>query len=49
MKGWLRPVQSMQLGLDGDRVRKMLVGEVTLIGRAEEAAVVGRGYVPYLP
>lgn len=49
MKGWLRPVQSMQLGLDGDRVRKMLVGECTLIGRAEEAAVVGQDYVAYLP
>lgn len=47
--GWLRQFRTFELGLDGDRVRKMIVGELGLIVRAEEAGVVGQGYVAYLP
>ena len=37
--GWLRPLVSQTLGLDGDRERRMIVGELTLIARS------GNGYV----
>lgn len=47
--GWLRQFRTFELGLDGDRVRKMIVGELGLVQRAEEAAVVGTDYVAYLP
>jgi len=47
--GWLRPVQSTVLGLDGDRLRKMIVGERTLIVRSEKAGVGGTGYVANIP
>jgi hypothetical protein len=43
--GWLRPVQEMELGLDGDRKRRMLVGECTLIVRSEKAGAGGTGFV----
>lgn len=43
--GWLRPFNGHTLGKDGDRERRMIVGELTLIPRAEEAAVVGTDYV----
>jgi hypothetical protein len=46
--GWLRPIVTQQLGLDGDRIRKMMVGECTLIFRSEKAGVGGTGYVPYI-
>lgn len=46
---WLRQFRTFELGLDGDRVRKMIVGELGLLQRQEEAAVVGTGYVAYLP
>jgi hypothetical protein len=47
--GWLRQFQSKELGLDGDRVRKMIVGELGLLVRHPAAGVVGQGYVAYLP
>jgi hypothetical protein len=37
--GWLRPIVTQQLGLDGDRIRRMMVGEATLIVRSEKAGV----------
>jgi hypothetical protein len=43
--GWLRPFNTLELGLDGDRDRRMIVGEVTLIRRNELAGVAGTGYV----
>lgn len=43
--GWLRPVQEQELGLDGDRRRRMLVGECTLIARSEKAGAGGTGFV----
>lgn len=45
--GWLRPVQELELGLDGDRQRRMLVGECTLIARTEKAGAGGTGFVSY--
>jgi len=47
--GWLRPFEESELGKDGDRIRKMIVGELTLITRHPAAGVVGQGYVAYLP
>jgi len=46
--GWLRPVVTKELGLDGDRRRKMMVGELTLIAKTELAGCGGTGFVPYL-
>ena len=46
--GWLRPIVTQQLGLDGDRIRKLMVGEATLIFRSEKAGVGGTGYVAYI-
>jgi len=43
--GWLRPLKTQTLGLDGDRTRKLMVGELTLIVRSEKAGVGGKGYV----
>lgn len=47
--GWLRPIQIKVLGLDGDRERRFMVGECTVIYRSEKAGVGGTGYVPYFP
>jgi hypothetical protein len=47
--GWLRAPQTFELGKDGDRDRRMIVGELALLPMHETAAVVGQGYVPYLP
>lgn len=46
--GWLRPIVSQQLGLDGDRERRMLVGECTLIARSTKAGAGATGLVPYV-
>jgi hypothetical protein len=43
--GWLRPAVSRELGLDGDRVRKLLVGELTLIARTEKGGCGGANFV----
>lgn len=43
--GWLRPVRERVLGIDGDRERRMLVGECTLIVRSGKAGVAGQEYV----
>lgn len=43
--GWLRPIQEKALGLDGDRERRMLVGELTLVVRSSKGGVVGQDYV----
>lgn len=48
-KGWLRTPATKELGLDGDRTRRMVVGECTLIARSEKAGVAGTDYVAYLP
>lgn len=42
--GWLRPLQTLELGLDGDRTQRFIVGEATLIARSEKAGVGGSGY-----
>lgn len=47
--GWLRQFRSTELGKDGDRIRKMIVGELGLLIRHPSAGVVGQGYVAYLP
>lgn len=46
--GVLRPVREKTLGLDGDRERRLLVGEYTLLARSEKAGVAGLGYVAYI-
>lgn len=46
--GWLRPLNTSVLGLDGDRERRMIVGEMTLIVRSEKAGVVGKNYIPFV-
>lgn len=46
--GWLRPLNTSVLGLDGDRERRMIVGEATLIIRSEKAGVVGKDFVAYV-
>lgn len=43
--GWLRPLATQVLGLDGDRERRFMVGELTLIVRSEKAGVAATGYV----
>ena len=43
--GWLRPPVEKVLGLDGDRDRRMIVGEMTLLALREEAGIGGTGYV----
>lgn len=48
-KGWLRPLQSIVLGKDGDRERRMLVTELTLVPRHEKGGVAATDYVAYLP
>lgn len=45
--GWLRPVQELELGIDGDRQRRMLVGEATLIARSEKAGVGAKNHVAF--
>lgn len=47
--GWLRMFQDRELGLDGDRIRRFVVGELTLICRHEQGGVVGTDYVAFLP
>lgn len=47
--GWLRQPEELVLGLDGDRERRYMVAELTLIYRSEKAGVGGTGFVPYLP
>jgi hypothetical protein len=47
--GWLRQFQTKELGLDGDRIRRMIVGELGLLIRHPAAGVVGQAYVAYLP
>ncbi len=46
--GWLRALASQQLGLEGDRERRFMVGECTLIVRSQKAGVGGIGYVPFV-
>lgn len=46
--GWLRPLNTQTLGLDGDRERRMIVGECTLIARSTKAGAGGTGFVPYV-
>ena len=46
--GWLRAPKTMELGLDGDRVRKMMVAEMTLIARHEAGGAGGTGFVPFI-
>ena len=46
--GWLRPFETEVLGKDGDRERRMLVGEATLIARSEKAGVAFKDYVANL-
>lgn len=43
--GWLRPLQEYTLGLDGDRDRRYLCGEATLIARSANGGVAALGYV----
>lgn len=44
--GWLRQIQTHELGLDGDRRRMMMVGELTLIRRSERAAIIATDLRP---
>ena len=44
----LRAVKEDVLGKDGDRERRMLVGELGLLVRSEKAGVGGDGYVSYI-
>ena len=46
--GWLRPLNTRTLGIDGDRERRMIVGECTLIYRSEKAAVACTGCTTYI-
>jgi hypothetical protein len=46
--GWLRPITEKTLGIDGDRERRMLIGELTLIVKSKNAGCGGDGFVPYL-
>lgn len=43
--GWLRPLQTYTLGLDGDRDRRYMCGEATLIARSGSAGVGALGHV----
>ena len=43
--GVLRPVSTFELGLDGDRVRHYMVGELTLIVRTEKGGAGATGHV----
>lgn len=46
--GVLRPLTTYELGLDGDRVRRYMVGELTLIVRTEKGGAGAIGHVPNL-
>ena len=46
--GWLRPLVTNLLALDGDRERRFIVGEATLIARSEKAGVAATGYVSFI-
>lgn len=46
--GWLRPVSEKVLGVDGDRERRMLIGELTLICKSKNAGCGADGQVAYL-
>ena len=46
--GVLRPFETMVLGKDGDRERRMIVGEYTLIAKSEKAGVGAAGHVAYI-
>jgi hypothetical protein len=39
--GWLRPLTTKVLGLDGDRERRMMIGECCLIVRSKKAGAGG--------
>lgn len=45
--GWLRAPREYELGLDGDRQRRYIVGECTLIVKSEKAGAGGKGFVSY--
>lgn len=47
--GWLRPPRSVVLGKDGDRERRLMVSEMTLLARNQRAGVAGTGFVPFIP
>lgn len=47
--GILRPFVTKTLGLDGDRDREFIVGELTLLAKAEKAGVGGTGFVANIP
>jgi hypothetical protein len=47
--GVLRPFRTIPLGADGDRDRRLLLGEYTLIAANELAGVAATGLVAYLP
>lgn len=46
--GVLRPVHEIVLAKDGDRERRELVGEYTLIAKSEKAGVAATGLVAYI-
>lgn len=46
--GWLRPPREYTLGKDGDRERRLIVGEATLIVRSPYGGVGGQEYVSYI-
>lgn len=47
--GVLRPFSEATLGKDGDRERRMIVGEYTLIARSEKGGVAATGLVANIP
>lgn len=46
--GWLRPLTVQQLAVDGDRERRFMVAELTLIARSEKAGVGGKGFATFI-
>lgn len=46
--GWLRPIKEEVLGKDGDRERRMLLGELTLIVKSKNAGCGADGHVAYI-
>lgn len=46
--GWLRAPKTVELGIDGDRTRKMIIGELTLITRSLKAYAGASGHVAYV-
>ena len=47
--GWLRTPSTHELGKDGDRIRKFMVGECTLLAKNQRAGVAATQLVAYLP